>query len=118
MLDTLEVRVPVGPRHAIVMTWADLKDTEPLRLGGFRHHAAGLNAFTVAQADPQWFCLPGSGAPVAASGGLLPLATQLMPDYGIDAAVRSRRRAATTENVTKLAGREIGLREYPVVWLS
>jgi hypothetical protein len=32
--------------------------------------------------------------------------------------MRSRRRAATIENVSKLAGREFGARDYPVVWIT
>jgi hypothetical protein len=118
LLDTLEVRVPVGPQHAILMTWIDLNDTEPVLLRGARHHAAGLNAFTTKQADPQWFCLPGTSPPIASGGALLPLSPQLLSSYGADTVMRSRRRAATIENVSKLAGREFGARDYPVVWIT
>ena len=51
LLDTLEVWVPVNPQCAILMTWADAKDDEILRVDGARQHASTLNAFTIAQAD-------------------------------------------------------------------
>lgn len=46
LLETLECRVPISPRCAILMTWADGPDT---RATARKHDAASLNAFTVAE---------------------------------------------------------------------
>jgi len=88
----LEVRVPLSPRLAIVMTWADEDDRGVL---GTHEQAANLNAFTVAQADRQWFHLPGA-VPPRAAGRLLPLAPRLVSGYGVTAVAASRRRAEAT----------------------
>jgi Protein of unknown function (DUF4238) len=40
LLNVLEVRAPVSPRHAILMTWLDRHDAETPRVQGARDHAA------------------------------------------------------------------------------
>jgi len=56
-LRTLEVRFPLSPRLVLLMTWLDATDAvRPIH--GSIDHARNLNAFTVAQADCQWFQRP------------------------------------------------------------
>ena len=88
-----EIRLPTSPRLALLMTWTDEPDDEAPRLKCRREHAASLNAFTVAQADKQWFHQPGR-VPPRASGTLLPLAPQLMGDYDLNHRAGIRRKAA------------------------
>jgi hypothetical protein len=77
VLEALEIRVPVSPHHAILMTWRDEADDQDCRVRGTRDHAANLNAFTIAHAERQWFRQPGAPTPTA-SGRLLPLSTQFL----------------------------------------
>jgi hypothetical protein len=54
----LEVRVPVSPRLAVLMTWGNRPDDpEPVEIS--EQQAVNLNAFTVAGTDEEWFHLPG-----------------------------------------------------------
>ena len=87
VLETLEIRVPVSPRQAILMTWRDDADDADCVVRGRRDHTANLNAFTVAQAERQWFHQPGASTPIA-SGRLLPFAA-----HGRSAVTRSWRRS-------------------------
>jgi hypothetical protein len=68
LFETLEYRVPISPRSSILMTWADEPDASAV---AYKHDAASLNAFTMGEASPQWFHLPGVSPPVAA-GSLTP----------------------------------------------
>ena len=117
MLETLEIRVPLSPYLALLMTWKDDPDDEDARIRGRRDHAANLNAFTVAQADPQWFHQPSALTPIAA-GRLVPLSTQLFQGYGAATVIRSRRRAATAANVQPMLGADLKNRDIQVVTMS
>lgn len=88
LFETLEIRVPLSPNLALVMTWADESDS---RMKGTKQDAAGLNAFTVAEAELEWFHQPGISPPVA-SGSILPLSPRVVPGYGVMSVVRSARR--------------------------
>jgi hypothetical protein len=114
VMETLEIRIPVTPRHAILMTWSDAADNEPSRLRGSRHHAASLNAFTIAEADRQWFHHPDSAAP-STSGQLLPLSPQLLPGYGAEVAARSSRRQLAGEIVNSLIGKSLRDKDFSMV---
>lgn len=103
VMENLEVRVPVAPDLAIVMTWRDLPDDDPNRISGKRQHAANLNAFTIAEADRQWYHHPSSATPTT-SGSLMPLAPQLFPGYGIPVAIASRRRERAATIMQALVG--------------
>jgi hypothetical protein len=50
VLNSLEIRVPLTPTKALLMTWLVQPDEATPRLRGARHHASHLNAFTVANA--------------------------------------------------------------------
>jgi len=47
ILDCIEIRLPLSPNIAVLMTWSDEPDNEHVRARGTRDHAANLNAFTV-----------------------------------------------------------------------
>jgi Protein of unknown function (DUF4238) len=96
-----EVRFPIGPQAAILMTWQDRRDPrEPVR--GKTHHADNLNAFTIVEAERQWFYRPGSRRPRKRAGAWMPLAPELLPGYSIPEAAYCRRRR---EIVGELQGR-------------
>jgi hypothetical protein len=100
------------------MTWADHPDEEEAHVHGRRDHAANFNAFVVANADRQWFHLPGR-APPRASGHLMPLSVQLVRDYGPWQAATSQRRREASRIVNKWIGsRELTDREIEVVTMS
>jgi hypothetical protein len=114
VLETLEVRVPVSPDRAILMTWVDERDRDRSLTLGIRDQAANLNAFTIAQADRAWFHLPDVSVPTAA-GRLVPLSRQLFPGYGAATAATSRRRTATWANVQPMIGKDPMNRDTNVV---
>lgn len=89
-LGALEVRVPISPRAAIVVTWSDKSDDGNVPLSPSA--AAELNAFTVAQADRQWMHQPGA-EPNVATGIFAPISRLKDPSYGRATAMGSRRRA-------------------------
>jgi len=101
LLETLEVRAPVSSRHAIVMTWLDEPDGPIVR--GARSHAANINAFTAAQAERQWFHLPGVSPPLA-TGLPLPISPELVRPYNQAAARRSWRRSEITRRIQPKLG--------------
>ena len=117
IMECIEVRLPLSPKHAVLMTWADKPDDVDTRCRGTRTHAGNFNGFTVPTADRQWFHQPGS-TPPRASGKLLPLSTQLITGYTAQAAATSRRRQRTAEIVNAKIGREFADREIEVVTMS
>jgi hypothetical protein len=89
-MSAVEVRIPISPNLAILMTWADLADT-PNPIGADARFAGEINAFTTAQADKQWMHQPGAEPPIA-TGSCTPLSAALEPGYTIERARRSHRR--------------------------
>lgn len=106
LMPTLELRIPLSPKLALLLTWADLPDDQDSRIKANRQHAGSLNAFTVAQADRQWFHLPDKSPPVQ-SGQLLPLSPLFVPGYGRKAAEESLRRARAAEIVNAMIGQPL-----------
>jgi hypothetical protein len=105
MFATLEIRAPISPRLAVVMTWLDDEDTAtPTR--GSNEMAANLNAFTIAQAEVQWFHSP-ERVPPRASGQLLPLSPRLSRGYGPGAVLSSRRRQTIQEKIQARIGDDL-----------
>lgn len=117
VMECLEIRVPVSPNLAILMTWIDEADDDPNRVHGSRHHAASLNAFTIAEADRQWFHHPRSAAP-SADGSLLPLGPQLVNGYGVRMAIASHRREKTAEIVNALIGSSLKNDHFSMVTIG
>src|SRR5438477_10792711 len=64
VLECSEIRLPLSSRHVVLMTWADKRDHDDVRVPGSRYHASNFNAFTIAQADRQWFHLPDMTPPI------------------------------------------------------
>jgi hypothetical protein len=117
VLGCIEIRLPLSPRHAVLMTWADVADDDRARVAGRRDHASNFNAFTAAAADRQWFHAPGPPPP-RASGRLLPLSTQLVRGYTTQAAENSRRRERISEIANEKIGRDLEDREIEVVTMT
>lgn len=117
ILGCIEIRLPLSPTRAVLMTWSDNPDDEHVRVRGTRDHAANLNAFTVASADRQWFHRPGASPP-RASGNLRPLSLELVPGYTEVAAATSRRRARVSKIANGKLGRELTDLEIEVVTVS
>jgi hypothetical protein len=117
LMECIETRLPLSPRHAVLMTWADKPDEEDAVVPGTRDAAANLNAFTVATADRQWFHRPGR-IPPRASGLLMPLSTQFMSGYTPIRAATSLRRRRASEIVRAKVGRDLADREVEVVTMS
>jgi len=101
-LNFLEVRVPISPTLAVLMTWEDAQDAaEPMP--GTAEIAANINAFTIGNADRQWMHKPGAAPPIA-TGYLDPISPMLIEGYGPTAAEASKVRDAVAENVQPRLG--------------
>ncbi len=101
-LTALEIRVPISPSAAILMTWVDRSDDTHVSLSA--EAAAELNAFTVAQADRQWMHSP-SSEPEAPKGVFEPISRLVEPLYDRAAMLRSARRARGLEFVERVKNR-------------
>jgi hypothetical protein len=115
MLNALEVRFPLTPTAALLMTWVDEHDAATPRLHGSRQHAASLNAFTVANADREWFHLPGTNPPIASGGRLLPLSPELIRGYNAHHFEPSRRRAEVAKWLEATKGQTLKVRDKLVI---
>jgi Protein of unknown function (DUF4238) len=100
-LGAIEVRVPLSPELAILMTWADVAD-EGRRVSVTPGFADELNAFVVSQADEQWMHRPGRIPPVGI-GSFTPLSRVFEPSYSPEYAGRSRRRATAARLLAGVA---------------
>lgn len=104
-LNFLEVRAPISPTLALLMTWQDRPDCGELQ-EGTEEMAANLNAFTIANADRQWMSLPGAEVPVA-EGYLDPISPQIVPGYRRAEAEDSEHRRRVNESVGGRLGQEL-----------
>jgi hypothetical protein len=104
-VDILEVRVPVAPERALIMTWRDTPEASTECTGTFEQ-ACNLNASTVAQADRHWFRHPDGIAPRLRAPTLEaisePISPQILPGYNVAAARRSRRRLEAMQLVYRI----------------
>lgn len=101
-LGSLEIRVPIAPDAAILMTWVDRDDESDVPLGPL---AAGeLNAFTVGQADRQWMHQP-DYEPYVPAGTFGPVSRLVEPAYDRSVAMRSIRRATAARFAERVLGR-------------
>lgn len=117
LMNILEARVALSPRLAVLMTWADDPDPQAPVVAGVKHHARNLNAFTVENAERQWFHKPGTSPP-RGSGKLLALGPQVFGRYSPQAALQSRRRAKASELINVALGSELEDRDFEIVWIS
>lgn len=116
LINLLEVRAPVSPRVAILMTWLGRAADIAVPFEGGRPEARNVNAFTIAQAEKQWFHLPGTNPSYGKNRAYPALSTELVPGYGPDACERSLLRRAVSEKVNSALGEERN--EYEVVRLG
>ncbi|HMJ36660.1 MAG TPA: DUF4238 domain-containing protein [Baekduia sp.] len=110
LADTLEGRFAVGPRHALILAWADIPDGEQT-VAGDDALAAHLNRAVIAQADTQWFHHP-ERRPVRSIATdlkdltLVPVAERIHDGYDEDEARMSQRRRQAVANVEELIERQ------------
>jgi hypothetical protein len=101
-LETLEIRVPIGPDTAILMNWLDLSDEVNIHAPAIA--AAELNAFTISQAESEWMHTSGAEPPVA-TGTFRPLTRLIDPSYSEQTVRRSARHARAAQFVEKARDR-------------
>ena len=116
LINLLEIRVPVSPKAAIVMAWLERAEDIAEPFPGGRQEARNLNAFTIAQAERQWFHLPGTKPSFGKKRSYRPLSMDLFPDYGPEAAERSTLRNVVSEKINSTLGEEST--EYEIVRLG
>lgn len=104
-LNFLEVRVPISPSLALLMSWAPPPDAPEILLGT-KEIAANLNAFTIANAERQWMSMPGTDVPIA-DGGLEPVVPLLVHGYSAAEAEASELRKRVSEAVQPKLGSEL-----------
>lgn len=90
VLETLEVFVPLGPAHLLLLTWRVNQDTEAVVEGRHRDLATA-NGYVIANADAQWFHTPGL-EPWVANGAREPLTRGVLRGYDATEAMQSSRR--------------------------
>lgn len=117
VMDAFEVRVPVSPRHAILMTWLPERDLGAT-IAGRVDQAMNINAFTVAQADTQWFYLPGTKPPARSAGVLRPLSLELFRGYGAQAVRSSIRHRGVREVLDQRAGEPLSNADLEIIVLE
>jgi len=88
--NSLEIFVPIGPSHLILMTWRPLDVGGVLKGSG--RHLATTNAFVIANAEKQWFHELGKTLQKIAKGPRKPLSEELLPGYSDTFAAESHRR--------------------------
>ena len=96
------------------MTWLEANDAPEIRLRGTRQQASSLNAFTIANADREWFYVPGTNPPIG-SGSLLPLSPTSLKGYGVEAVERSQRRFKVAEWLESTKNRTLRDREKIII---
>jgi Protein of unknown function (DUF4238) len=116
LINFMEIRVSVSPSAAIVMTWLERAEDTAEPFEGRRPEARNLNAFTIAQAEKQWFHLPGTKPSFGKKRTYRPLSLDLFPGYGPNAADRSTLRNVVLEKVNSTLGEEST--EYEIVRLT
>jgi len=116
LINLLEVRAPVSSTAAILMTWLDQANDIAVPFEGGRREARNINAFTIAQAEKQWFHLPGTNPSYGKNRTYPALSADLFPSYGPQAAERSLLRRTVSEKVNSALGEETN--EYEIIRLG
>lgn len=101
-LNLLEVRVPVSPSQAILMTWSDEVGLTA-RVRASREVGSNVNAFTVANSERQWYSKPGRSTPLA-TGFLEPIAPFIFDGYCRESVEESKVRRTVSENIQPKLG--------------
>ncbi len=106
LIDTEEIRMPVGPHHALVLTWPNQPDeTEPV--AGTDEIASELNRAVIAQADREWFHRPGRRPTTLrpydfGARHCTPVGRLILSDYDAQVAAISPRRQHTLLNLNHM----------------
>lgn len=100
-----EVRAPISPTLALLMTWQDLPDAAAVIVGS-EEIAANINAFTIANADRQWMYMPSARVPIA-DGYLDPISIELVAGYGPAEVETSDVRQQVTDLLQQKQGQDI-----------
>jgi len=103
-LGSFEVRAPLAPDLAVLMTWVD----EPDRAGRVRAReeaAEEINAFVVAQADRQWMHRIGAKPPIG-QGPFKPLARIFETGYSRRTVEHSARRQFASRYLLRVRGKK------------
>jgi hypothetical protein len=107
---TLEIRVPLSPTVALLLTWQDRADT-PAPIRGSLAHACSLNLSTITQADRQWFRHPEGHTPRLMPPLMQPVANalsvELLDGYSMQASAGARRRRDAQVIVDQVIAKEI-----------
>jgi hypothetical protein len=97
-MDTAEARFPVDPWRLLLLSWSPRPDLEA-PVSGEHRHATNVNRSTREQADEHWFHRPGLRPPLLTppmmSLSCTPISYDLVPEYSLEVAATSRRRAET-----------------------
>jgi hypothetical protein len=107
---TLEARIAVDSRHALILAWVDVPDSGS-SFAGDDELATHLNRAVIAQADTQWFHHP-QRRPVRsvpmdlADLSLVPVARRIHEGYDESEAVASQRRQHAVINLDELIERQ------------
>ena len=103
VLECEEIRIAIGPKHALLLTWGDGAN-EGQRVTCGEHIAAQLNRAVMRQADTRWFHYPARRpttfiAPVLESNECSPVGGVVFPGYGWRRARGSRKRIGTWHTI-------------------
>jgi hypothetical protein len=102
-LGTLEIRVPISPKAAILMNWIPQDDDYAVWLPPSA--AAELNAFTVSQAEEEWAHKLGR-EPEIGRGTFKPLSRLIDPSYDREAVAASARHRHAAGFLKGIQGRQ------------
>lgn len=112
LVDTLEIRVPVAPDRALILTWQEGPESAIEHFGTYAH-LTSLNASTIAQADAQWFRHPHGTAvrlrPPMLEPVMDPISATILAGYDSRASRASKARLDAAETARQIAdSRQIG----------
>lgn len=122
--NVFEARYPLTARLCLLMTWREGSDA-PKMINGNREMAFNINGFTRAEAELEWFSMPGTKPPMPSERSrLLPLSTAIYPDYDLRYVEQSPRRARAIQLTLETARQplvnqptfpalQVGSREQP-----
>jgi hypothetical protein len=103
--NTVEAFFTLDPRQLLLMTWVEAPDSAQPLSGTYRQ-ACSINCALRAQSLTEWVSRPGVTPPFHAPPVLEPsiyaISTEPLPGYTLQAATRSRRRAAADQLMSKV----------------
>jgi hypothetical protein len=110
-LGTQEIRFPIDPKRALLMTWIEGFDTERA-VRASDDIAAEMNRTTIAQADREWFHHPARRPTRLKQADLAdrfcrPISQQLASDYTPEAARNSGRRRTAEKTLEEMIEGEV-----------